>query len=167
MEIFDLYDINMNKLSNKMTRGNTNNKGEYHLVVHVWIKNNNSYLMQQRNKSTDRFPYQWASCGGAVTSGEDSLHTAQREVLEEMGIDIDLSKFQFKHHFFVEHPFSNYIIALYLVEEEIHLEDLTLQQSEVKRCAYFTLEEIKQKISKLQCWDYEETDQTKDYYTYL
>lgn len=167
MEIFDLYDKYLNLLPNKMVRGEQNGPGEYHIVVHVWIKSGDKYLMQQRSKTTDRFPFQWASCGGAVTTGEDSKSTAQREVLEEMGIDIDIDKYEFKKHFFVETEYSNYVIALYVVEEDIKLEDLVLQESEVKRCQYFTLDEIKTKIKKRQCWRYQETESTKDYFSYL
>lgn len=168
MEIFDLYDKDFNLLPHTMERGSRTNKGEYHLVVHVWIKNNQGmYLMQQRNKPTDRFPYQWASCGGAVTTGEESLITAQREVEEEMGILIPIEKFNLKNHYFVSTEYGNYIIALYLVEEEINIKDLTFDYKEVKRCKYFSLDEIKKLIKRHQCWDYEETKYTKGYYTHL
>ncbi len=168
MEIFDLYDKDFNLLPHTMPRGERTKENEFHLVVHVWIKNKEGkYLMQQRNKSTDRFPYQWASCGGAVTTKENSLHTAQRETEEEMGILIPLNKFQLKTHYFVETKNGNYIIALYLVEQDIKLNTLTLDYNEVKRCDYVSLEEIHNKIRKNQCWDYEETKYTKGYYTHL
>ena len=46
MEIFDLYDKDFNQLPQKMNRGSQNYKGEFHLVVHVWVKNSkNKYLI--------------------------------------------------------------------------------------------------------------------------
>ncbi len=168
MEIFDLYDEGFNLLPGKRVRGSKSKKGEYNLVVHIWIKNSEGkYLMQKRNKTSDPIPYQWASTGGAVTTGEDSLHTAQREVEEEMGIFIPLDKFQFKTHFFVEIGDSNFITALYLVEEDVDISKLTLQESEVKMCEYFTLDEIKQKIKDNQCWEYEGSKSTKDYFSHI
>lgn len=168
MEIFDLYDREFNLLPHKIERSSKTKDGEYHLVVHIWIKNSDGkYLMQKRNKATDRIPFQWAATGGAVTTGEDSLHTAQREVEEEMGILIPIEKFQFKTHFFIETEDGNYITALYLVEEDVDIDSLTLQLSEVKRCDYFSLEEIKQMIKDKQCWRYEDHDSTKDYFSHI
>ena len=33
-------DVTVNLLEKKMVRGTSNQKGEYHLVAHIWIKNN-------------------------------------------------------------------------------------------------------------------------------
>ena len=87
MELFDLYDKEGKLLDRTMERGTSNQKGEYHLVVHVWIRNSKGeYLMQQRNKESDPIPNQWASTGGAVTAGEDSIAGAIRETAEELGV---------------------------------------------------------------------------------
>lgn len=168
MEIFDLYDRNMNLLENKMIRGTNSKAGEYHLVVHVWIKNSAGlYLMQQRSKTDDRFPFQWASCGGAVTTGEISLTTAQREVEEEMGITIDLHKFQKRNQYFVDTNTSNYIIDLYVVEEDVLLSDITLDYTEVKKVDYFTLDIIKDMIRQNKMWNYEKSNMTKKYFDHI
>ena len=75
--------------------------------------------------------------------------------------------FQFKKSFLVDDAFSNYIIDLYLIEEDINLQDLTFDFNEVKRASYFSLEMIKNKIQKNQMWNYEETNMTKAYFTHL
>ena len=95
VEYFDLYDRFGNKLDKIMERGTTNNEGEYHLVVHMWIKNSKGeFLIQQRNKLDDRVPHQWACTGGAVTTGETTLEGAVRETEEELGVKIDTTKFE-------------------------------------------------------------------------
>lgn len=59
----------------------------YHLVVHVWIKNNDGkYLISQRAKNRPTFPLMWECVGGSVLKGESSLQGALRETQEEVGI---------------------------------------------------------------------------------
>ena len=80
MELFDLYDKDGNKLNKKIVRGSDIQSGEYHKIVHIWIRNKKGeYLIQQRNKSTDTIPYQWAPTTGSVASGETPIDTAIRE----------------------------------------------------------------------------------------
>ena len=51
MEYWDLYDENRRKLNRKVTRGSRLNDNEFHLVVNVWIKNNNDeFLISRRSK---------------------------------------------------------------------------------------------------------------------
>lgn len=156
MEIFDLYDSNGTLLDKKMERGGTNNEGEYHLVVHIWIKNSEGkYLMQQRNKLTDRIPFQWAATGGAVTSGEDSITGAIRETEEEIGISFNENQFIFLKRFYCDDPKSNYITDLYVIKEDILIKDVKLDINEVKAVKYFTLSEYKDLIKNNKAWNYE------------
>jgi len=165
MEYFDLYNKDFQKLDKKMIRGHHNEPGEYHLVVHIWIRNSlGKYLIQQRNKDTDRVPHQWATTGGAVTSGETSIEGAIRETYEEIGVLLEESQFQFKARYFVDDEFSNYITDLYLVEMDVDIESLVLDQNEVKQVKYFTLEEIYDLIKQKKHWDYSRIMSRKNYF---
>jgi len=156
MEIFDLYDKTGTLLDKKMVRGTPNNDGEFHLVVHIWIRNKEGkYLIQQRNKDTDLIPNQWAATGGAVMSGENSLNGAIRETYEELGIRFKPTQFQLLKRFYVEDEFSNYITDLYLIEEDVLINDCTLDKVEVKQIAYFTLNEYIELINNKMAWNYE------------
>lgn len=156
MEIFDLYDENFNILDNKMIRGTTNNKGEYHLVAHIWFKNSEGkYLIQQRNKTTDRIPYQWAATGGAAVSGDNSIKTAVKETFEELGVKFEEEKFILLKRYFCEDETANFITDLYIVKEDILLKDLKLDKVEVRDVAYKTMPEIKEMIKNNEFWNYE------------
>lgn len=49
MELWDLYDINRNKIGKTIQRGELLSPGEYHLVVHVCLFNSQGeMLIQQR-----------------------------------------------------------------------------------------------------------------------
>ena len=57
MELWDLYDEYKNKLNKCHIRGEKISPGEYHLVVHVWIKNKyNQYLISRRSANKSSFP---------------------------------------------------------------------------------------------------------------
>jgi len=89
LEIWDLYDENRNVTGKYCVRGNEIPDNYYHLVVHVWIKNDNGeYLISQRAENRPSFPLMWECVGGSVLKGEDSLQGAIRETKEEVGIDL-------------------------------------------------------------------------------
>ncbi|MBR2986961.1 MAG: NUDIX domain-containing protein [Clostridia bacterium] len=94
-ELWDIYNENREKTGETIERGGkrTLKDGEFHLVVHVWIKNSEGkYLISQRSASRPTFPLEWECVGGSVTAGEDSLTGALRETLEEVGITLDPEK---------------------------------------------------------------------------
>lgn len=165
MEFFDLYDRQGKKLHKKMARGSENNPGEYHKVVHIWIQNSNGkYLVQQRNKSTDRYPYQWAPTAGAVTSGEEPLISAIRETYEEIGIQLQEKELLHQGTLFCENPISNYIIELYLVKKDIDLNDTRIDTVEVKAIDYFDKQTIFKMIDAKTFWNFQDID---DYFSIL
>jgi 8-oxo-dGTP pyrophosphatase MutT (NUDIX family) len=80
-----------------VVRGTELPPGEYHLVVHVWIRNEaGEYLIQQRALHLVSGPGMWATTVGYVLAGEESIAGAIRETIEELGIP--LSPAQFKRH---------------------------------------------------------------------
>ena len=86
MEMWDLYDIDRTVIGEHI-RGNELPANSYHLVVHVWIKNNQGkYLISQRAKNRPTFPLMWECVGGSVLKGETSLQGALRETAEEVGV---------------------------------------------------------------------------------
>ena len=93
MEVWDLYDENKNVTGKYCVRGNEIPDNYYHLVVHVWIKNDKGeYLISQRSENRPTFPLMWECVGGSVLKGESSLQGAIRETKEEVGIDFKESE---------------------------------------------------------------------------
>ena len=71
MEIWDLYDENRNLTNKTHIRGQELPDDNYHLVVHVWIKNNkNQYLISQRSASRKFNLLMWECVGGFILSGK-------------------------------------------------------------------------------------------------
>jgi 8-oxo-dGTP diphosphatase len=66
--------------------------GEYHLVVHVWIRSSSGeYLIQKRARHLEWAHGLWATHGGSAFAGEDPRTAAVREVNEEIGLALDAS----------------------------------------------------------------------------
>lgn len=87
-ELWDVYDIHRNKTGKLHERGKPLGDGEYHLVIHVWVRNlNGDFLITKRAADKIPFPGLWECTGGSALAGEDSLTAALRETLEETGID--------------------------------------------------------------------------------
>ena len=88
MEMWDLYDKDKNMLERKAVRGEKLNKGEFHLVVNVWIENDKNELLVSQRAANRTYPLQWECTGGSALMGETSIDAAIREAKEELGIDI-------------------------------------------------------------------------------
>jgi 8-oxo-dGTP pyrophosphatase MutT (NUDIX family) len=164
MEVFDLYDREFNKLNKDMVRGTENNDGEYHLVVHVWIRNKaGQYLIQQRNKASDRIPYQWACTAGAVQKNETSIEGAIRETKEEIGVVFTPSQLSLVKRYFVDDNAANYIVDCYLVESDILINEVTIDTVEVRGIMYKDMLGIKEMIRDNQFWDAERHNSRQGY----
>ena len=91
-EVWDVLDASGRKTGRTMLRGEPIAPGDYHLVVHIWIRNEKKeYLIQKRAEHLDLFPGLWATTGGSVVAGEDSLSGAIRETREEVGLTLQKS----------------------------------------------------------------------------
>lgn len=90
MEVWDLYTKYREKTGKEHIRGEKIPEGCYHLVVHVWIRNNKGeYLISQRSADRPAFPLMWECVGGSVIKGESSIEGAIREVKEEVDLDLE------------------------------------------------------------------------------
>ena len=57
MEMWDLYDKDKNMLERKIVRGEKLNKGEFHLVVNVWIENEKGELLVSQEQQIEHIHY--------------------------------------------------------------------------------------------------------------
>ena len=131
MELWDIYDEHRRKTGKTMVRGNSIENGNYHLVVHVCIFNSkNQMLIQQRQPFKEGWSNLWdVSVGGSAIQGDNSQTAAEREVLEEIGYQIDLSNI--RPHLTIN--FNGGFDDIYLIEKEIDLTTLQLQYEEVQQ----------------------------------
>jgi len=73
-------------------------EGLLHRAVHVLVFDSDGLLLlQQRSSTKDTYPLHWECVGGHVAPGESYEQTAQREVVEELGIESGPVEFLTKH----------------------------------------------------------------------
>jgi isopentenyldiphosphate isomerase len=96
-------------------------------------------LIQQRVPSKDDWPNLWdVSCAGSAISGDTSQTAAVREVLEELGLKINLQNERphLTNHFDV--GFND----VYILDMDVDLSTLKLQPEEVQNVKWASKEEI-------------------------
>ena len=86
MEFNDIYDKDKNLTGRKHRRGTPWRKGEYGLVVCVWVYDGQGKLLLTRRAPEKSFAGTWENSGGAALAGEASLQAITRELREETGI---------------------------------------------------------------------------------
>lgn len=143
-EKWDILDENGKLTGKKAVRGlSVLKRGEFHLVVHIWIlSNDNKILVQRRSDDKKLMPGEWAATGGAAISGEDSFTAANRELYEELGIKSDENSL--KRLFRIKR--RNSFLDVWCIETDISIDELTLQKSEVAEAKWVTIDELKDMI---------------------
>lgn len=86
MEWNDIYDKDRNLTGRTHRRGTPWKKGEYGLVVCVWVHDGHGKLLLTRRAPEKSFAGTWENSGGAAKAGESSLQAIVRELSEETGI---------------------------------------------------------------------------------
>ena len=140
MEFWDLYDRDRIPTGETHQRGKPLPEGRYHMVVHVVIFNSQGQmLIQQRQPFKEGWPNLWdITVGGSAVAGDTSRTAAQREVMEEIGLAIDLSGEQPK----LTIPFDVGFDDIYTLVMDVDLTTLHLQESEVQAVRWASEEEI-------------------------
>lgn len=91
-ELWDVYDKNRNLTGRTHRRGEFLAKGDYHLVVDVWMRNSKGQFLLTKRSPNKGFPNMWETTGGSALAGDDSLTAALREVWEETGLILNPEK---------------------------------------------------------------------------
>ncbi|MGI6584535.1 MAG: NUDIX domain-containing protein [Gracilibacteraceae bacterium] len=158
-ELWDVLDKDGNLTGRTIERGRPLKEGEYHLVVHIWIRNSKGeYLIQKRSSMVDVWPDIWSVAGGSAVKGENSLDAAFREVKEELGLTFERDAFKRLYRTRFKSVFSD----LWLVCRDVSLKDIRIQKEEVSEVRYAGIEEIVSMIKRNEFIDFGE-----DYISYL
>ena len=144
MEYWDILDENGNKTGRTVKRGAPMSRGEYHLVVDIWIRNSKGeYLISKRTPTKFPEPGKWSpTCGNAVT-GDDSITAALRETKEELGITLDPTGGRKIKTYKVG---INTIVDVWLFHREVDLNTIVLQAEEADGVMWAAPEAIKRMI---------------------
>ena len=142
-EMWDIYDKDHIKKDYLKKRKSKLTDDEYHLVVRTWIVNSQGEILLSQRGQNKRGPLLWECTAGSAIAGETNIDTINREVLEELGIDLSddtgiqiVNTRRDEHHDFYEVWLYKKDIAL----NEIHIDGVEV--IDVKWVSLSTLEKM-------------------------
>lgn len=155
MELFDIVDENGIPTGKTVERSRAHAEGIRHRTAHIWIvkkENNRTYvLLQKRALNKDCFPGRFdTSSAGHVKAGDEPLHSALRELQEELGIEAAEEDLKFLDTFLVSYVKEfhgkmfkdNELAFVYVYTKPVDISRLTLQTEEVETVEWFDIEEV-------------------------
>ncbi len=156
-EIFDIVDENGQPTGETVTRSQAHAEGIRHRTAHIWVVRENGdkteVLLQKRAMNKDSFPGRYdTSSAGHIQAGDEPLESAVRELSEELGIQADSDDLQFAGTFPIQYEKEfhgklfkdNEIAFVYVYDEEVGIDNLTIQKEELDSVEWFDLEEVYQ-----------------------
>ena len=161
-ELFDIYDINRNKLGKVGDRYSyVFKEGEYHIVTDIFIFNSNNELLLTRRAPNKKGGLLWEATGGSVLAGEESIDAIIREVKEELGLSIKKEELILLKELRRDEKISPRFKDLWTIRKDIEIKDLVLQKEEVMDAKWVDIEEFKEMVNKgevVETIDFDEND---------
>lgn len=161
-ELIDVLDENGVKTGAVLSRKEIHKNGLWHRSIVVAIINeNNEILLQQRSSNKEKNANMWdISVAGHISTGQDSLSAAAREINEEvavnLGYNVDIKDFRYMYSFrkeqkysddFIERQFYDFFI---LRKNDLKLENIKFQESEVQAIKFCSMTDLRELIENNQ-----------------
>ncbi len=146
MEYNDIYDKNRKRTGRVHLRGTPWGKGEYGLVVCVWVADGKGKLLLTRRAPQKSFAGTWENSGGAAQAGESSRRAIARELYEETGIRADEKEFQL----IGSGTDSNTHFDYYTLVRSTPLEEIVLLPGETDDAKWVTFRQVHRMIAEKQ-----------------
>lgn len=147
MELIDILDENGNKTGETLGIREIHAREKYHKSVHIWIISNNKILLQKRSEKMYSEKNKWdISSSGHVNSKEDSIKAAQRELKEELGLNIKNDKIIKIFSSKIEEKENFEFRDVYIVKQEIDISTCTVPNREVSELKWIDIEDYFKEI---------------------
>lgn len=146
MEYNDIYDKNRNLTGKTHLRGTPWKKGEYGLVVCVWVCDGKGNILLTRRAPEKSFAGTWENSGGAAQAGETSRQAIARELFEETGIRAEEDEFQLIGSGSDRNAHFDY----YTLVRDTPIEDIVLLPGETDDVRWVTFAEVHRMIEAKQ-----------------
>lgn len=161
-ELIDVLNENGVKTGEVLSRKEIHKRGLWHRAIVVAIINEkNEILLQQRSDKKEKNAGMWdISVAGHISTGQDSLSAAAREINEEVSVNleynIDIKDFRYMYSFrkeqkysedFIERQFYDFFI---LRKNDLSIDKIKFQESEVQAIKFCSMSELRDIIDNNQ-----------------
>ena len=149
-EMIDVLDeFTGEKTGEVISKNEAHKTGVWHGSIHILIVNNDKSktLLQKRCAEKKLYPNTWdIAVGGHISSGEDDITSAKRELEEELGLNPDELKIEkvdrITEKLVNNGVISNEYVSIFIVYADIDINDIKLQVEEVSEAKWCTKEEL-------------------------
>ena len=170
-ELIDVLNENVIKTGEILSRDEVHNRGLQHRIIVVAIINEkNEILLQQRSHNKDKNPDMWdISVTGHLSSGQDSLMVATREISEEvsvsLGYSVEVKDFRFMFSFRREEKvndnhFDRQFYDFFILRQSgLNENNIKFQESEVQAIKFVNISELNEMreknilVERNECYD--------------
>lgn len=149
MEFNDIYDKDRRLTGRLHRRGDRWRKGEYGLVVCVWVYDGKGKLLLTRRAKGKSYAGTWENSGGGAQAGETSLQAIRRELFEETGIRAEESEFELLETTRDSIAFYDH----YCLCRDVALKDIVLQPGETDAAQWATFEKVYEMVEAKEICD--------------
>ena len=159
-ELIDVLDENGIKTGEILPRSEIHKKGLWHRAIAVAIVNgNNQILLQQRSYKKDHNAGMWdISVAGHISTGQDALSAASREINEEvsvnLGYKVDIKDFRYMFSYRKEervnenHMDRQFYDFFILRKNDLKIDEIKVQESEVEQVKFVDMSELNSMVEK-------------------
>ncbi|MCD6476537.1 MAG: NUDIX domain-containing protein [Candidatus Aenigmarchaeota archaeon] len=153
-ELLNVLDEQGNKTGIQKNKKEIHEQGLWHSAVHIWIYNSKGeILLQKRAEDKDYWPGMWdISTAGHISAGETPEQTAIRELEEELGIKVDLSKLKFigirkfEKHVNEINYHNKEFDYIYLFRFDEDASKLKFKDKEVEKVKFVSIEQLEKDL---------------------
>ena len=149
MELNDIYDQDRRLTGRVHQRGTPWKKGDYGLIVCVWVYDGEGRLLLTRRAPEKTAAGTWENSGGAAQAGETSRQAVARELWEETGIRAGEEEFEFLESGRDEHTFFDF----YCLRRRVSLEQIVLLPGETDDVRWATFSDVHSMIREKKICD--------------
>jgi isopentenyldiphosphate isomerase len=153
-ELVDIVDRNGQPTGKTCLKSEAHKHGWLHPTIHVWFyTDGGQILLQLRKEDKETFPNLWdVSVAGHIASAETALHSAIREINEEIGITVTTQKLTKIGSHISKHQHPNGIIDyeyhhVFLCKLNQPLHKLTPQEEEVSKLQLISISTFRKEIN--------------------
>ena len=144
MEFNDIYDRDRNLTGRVHRRGTPWRRGEYGLVVCVWVYDGKGNLLLTRRAKEKSFAGTWENSGGAAKAGETSRQAIARELFEETGIRAEQDEFEL----IGSDRDWNAFYDFYCLKRNTPLKEIVLLPGETDDAKWVSMEQVHEMIRR-------------------
>ncbi len=151
-ELLDIVDEDNKLLGIKKSKVEAHEKGLWHRNAHIWIYNSKGeVLLQLRAKDKIFLPNMWdISVAGHVSSGEEPVISALREIEEEIGLCVKKEDLKFWRIEKIDTEFKELknkeFCYVYFLRFEGEINKLKVQEEELKEIKFIPLKELEKDL---------------------